>query len=99
LSADEDILSQKVRSLYAKGGEDVSGPKANQPPGHRNDVLLEETTAGENGAEALSVTNGGSAAEPTNSELAPGAGSGSRRDTAIQRETSELAGGLEDWQN
>ncbi|KAI1982527.1 hypothetical protein LOZ53_005230 [Ophidiomyces ophidiicola] len=94
ISADEEILSHKVRLMYEIGDGDIDESEISQILAMDENVLWEEpSSVGEeadlaSGAENSSLT-----------ELAKTATHASRRNSTIQREETELAGGIEDWNN
>ncbi|PGH00069.1 hypothetical protein AJ80_09230 [Polytolypa hystricis UAMH7299] len=97
LSVDEEILSHRVRLMYDKGDENVSESEVNELL-NNSDVLWEEaspTTAdGVNGGSITELAN-----TPSSAGVEQGSRNGSRRNSFIEREPTELAGGLEDWEN
>jgi len=87
ISADEDMLSRRVRLMYEKGEENVSDSEVADSMAMENGVLWEE------------------AAETPASDAPSGAGTKRlstvkpERKSMLKKETNELAGGIEYWQN
>jgi hypothetical protein len=86
ISADEDMLSRRVRLMYEKGEENVSDLEVTRAMAQEHGILWEEP----------STTDGVAAkplCEPNNltKDL--------RSAGTIRREEQELAGGIEDWKN
>lgn len=91
ISADEDMLSRRVRLMYERGEEDVSDADVSRAMAQENGVLWEEPSPTEDGTDAVSDRN----ASTTDFRSVSSIGTKS----AIKREAHELAGGIEDWQN
>lgn len=87
ISADEDMLSRRVRLMYEKGEDNVTDSEVAKAMASENGVLWEE------GALPDSETSGSLA-----NETKPRASVEVER-IRIKRETQELAGGAEYWQN
>lgn len=91
ISADEDILSRRVRLMYERGEEDVTDADVSRAMAQENGILWEEPSPTENGTDAVSDRN----ASTTDFKSVSSIGTKS----TIKREAHELAGGIEDWQN
>ncbi|KAI9761555.1 MAG: hypothetical protein M4579_000947 [Chaenotheca gracillima] len=103
LSADEEQLSQRVRAMYEYG--DPSGP----PPGQSSDManshdIPEEAIGEGHGPDLFRRQPAGAAdrrvshaSDARNSRRASGLSR--RRESVIQREEHEIAGGMEDWED
>ena len=92
ISADEDMLSRRVRLMYEKGDDDVSDSDVVKAAASENGVLWEEGATSE--AEA-----GSSLAPQSNGADPKGRASAEVERIRMKRETQELAGGIEYWQN
>ncbi|OQE41322.1 hypothetical protein PENCOP_c005G00182 [Penicillium coprophilum] len=94
ISADEDMLSRRVRLMYEKGEDNVTDSEVAQALASEHGVLWEE------GAVPDTETSGTLAARTskTGNETKPRASVEVER-VRIKRETQELAGGAEYWQN
>lgn len=90
ISADEDMLSRRVRLMYEKGDENVTDLEVAKSLAMENGVLWEEVAPTPTEASAVSgrSASGGESVGPESSN-----GSGPKR------EPHELAGGIEYWQN
>ncbi|KAH2463171.1 hypothetical protein KXW63_008037, partial [Aspergillus fumigatus] len=90
ISADEDMLSRRVRLMYEKGDENVTDSEVAKSLAMENGVLWEEVAPTPTEASAVSgrSASGGESVGPESSN-----GSGPKR------EPHELAGGIEYWQN
>ncbi|CRG92622.1 TBC domain-containing protein C1778,09 [Talaromyces islandicus] len=91
VSADEDMLSRRVRLMYEKGEDNVTDAEISQAIAEENGVLWEEPTTVEDSLGQLPVVN---ASTTDVRSIASNGVNGS-----IKRESKELAGGIEDWQN
>ncbi|GAD95276.1 TBC domain protein, putative [Paecilomyces variotii No. 5] len=89
ISADEDLLSRRVRLMYEKGEEDVSDAELSKAIAADNGVLWEENTPTEGGTDVVSDANVSTDAKSINSV--------GQTNGSIKRHTHELAGGIEDW--
>ncbi|KAL8734391.1 MAG: hypothetical protein Q9166_001589 [cf. Caloplaca sp. 2 TL-2023] len=100
LSADEHVLSSKVRSMYEDGNSKVSDIAVTPGPftaGRHEKVssssISQDTSAPpdllDHQAERATAFRGESKAPP----------GGNRRISSLLREDKELAGGIEDWEN
>lgn len=92
ISADEDMLSRRVRLMYEKGEDNVTDSEVAKAMASENGVLWEE------GAVPDSETSESLATTETGDETKPRASVEVER-IRIKRETQELAGGAEYWQN
>ncbi|KAI9374289.1 rab-GTPase-TBC domain-containing protein [Aspergillus egyptiacus] len=90
ISADEDMLSRRVRLMYAKGDENVTDSEVARSYALENGILWEEPTPTTEAFETSASETGPKPVEP------PVDSEGSR---APKREANELAGGIEYWQN
>ena len=103
LSANDEVLSSKVRSMYEGGAEEnstyeaglydrtVEGPAEEQKPSIRqvSNSSVHPTTAPQ-------ITMNGEAGHRAPSQAIT---TTSKRSSAIVREANELAGGIEDWED
>jgi hypothetical protein len=91
LSAEEESLSQKVRRMYEIGNND-STTFDDRSSGHYNEARTQETPSlpGSAVASATDLTSNGSIRAPHSLV---------RKPSYIKRESYELAGGIEDWQD
>lgn len=98
LSTDEEMLSQKVRAFYEAGLDLEHGSMRSPSFGQKMDAGWQSTLEGMGAISMASVSRATSASDirSTHSGI-PSAGN--KRESLIQREESELAGGLEDWQD
>lgn len=83
VSADEDMLSRRVRLMYEKGEEDVTDAEVSNAMALENGILWEESTPTEGGTDVVSDVKSVSSVGYANG--------------SIKREAHELAGGIEDW--
>ncbi|KAJ5761004.1 hypothetical protein N7520_008160 [Penicillium odoratum] len=91
ISADEDMLSRRVRLMYEKGDDSVTDKDVAKAMAEENGVLWEETTPDlETASTPSNLEN-----PPTSTARA----SGEVERKRMKRETQELAGGIEYWQN
>lgn len=93
ISADEDMLSRRVRLMYEKGDDNVTDSDVALAMAADNDVLWEE------GATPESETASTPAPNLTVVDSAKGRASAEVERIRMKRETQELAGGIEYWQN
>lgn len=91
VSADEDMLSRRVRLMYEKGEDNVTDADVTRAIAEENGILWEEQTPVEGTSEQSSELNGST----TDFRSITSVGATS----SIKRESKELAGGIEDWQN
>ena len=97
ISADEDMLSRRVRLMYEKGDDDVTDSDVAKALASDNGVLWEEGTPDAETETAstpgpnLNVQNGNPGSN--------GRASAEVERIRMKRETQELAGGIEYWQN
>jgi hypothetical protein len=94
ISADEKMLSQRVRLMYEKGEDNVTDSEVAKALASENGVLWEEGALTDNETSKTPAVN----AKRTESESKPRASAETER-RRIKRETQELAGGAEYWQN
>lgn len=92
ISADEDMLSRRVRLMYAKGEENVSDSEVARSLAMENGTLWEEPTPTntetfESSASEADTKPAETSTDPDDPSAAP------------KREANELAGGIEYWQN
>ncbi|KAJ5749955.1 hypothetical protein N7533_006983 [Penicillium manginii] len=92
ISADEDMLSRRVRLMYDRGDDKVTDSDVAKSIAADNGVLWEEGATSD--VETAS-TPGPQAPEPESK----GRASEEVKRTRMKRETQELAGGIEYWQN
>lgn len=94
ISADEDMLSRRVRLMYERGDDNVTDTDVAKAMATDNGVLWEESTS----------TDVETASTPTPQLDAPSPNAAARASAEVERkrmkrETQELAGGIEYWQN
>lgn len=98
LSADDEMLSQKVRSMYESGTDQDVVTIRDRLSGISDQDIEEEVIDGtafeEMPSALLSVKRAYSGPAPVRSSSLS-----SRRASVIKREVQELAGGVEDWQD
>jgi hypothetical protein len=94
ISADEEMLSRRVRLMYEKGEENVTDSEVAKAFASENGVLWEEGAVTDNEASETPVAQRNEA----ETEPKPRASAEVER-RRIKRETQELAGGAEYWQN
>ncbi|KAJ5235550.1 uncharacterized protein N7469_004718 [Penicillium citrinum] len=92
ISADEDMLSRRVRLMYDRGDDKVTDSDVAKSIAVENGVLWEENATSD--VETAS-TPGPQSSEPTSK----GRASEEVERMRMKRETQELAGGIEYWQN
>lgn len=92
ISADEDLLSRRVRLMYEKGDDNVTDSDVAKALASENGVLWEE------GATPEEETASAPAPE-LNGTDSKGRASSEVERIRMKRETQELAGGIEYWQN
>ncbi|CAG8179890.1 unnamed protein product [Penicillium salamii] len=94
ISADEEMLSRRVRLMYEKGEDNVTDSEVAKAIASENGVLWEEGAHPETETSETPSVLG----NETNAEPKPRASAEVER-RRIKRETQELAGGAEYWQN
>ncbi|KAJ5916245.1 hypothetical protein N7504_000260 [Penicillium tannophilum] len=92
ISADEDMLSRRVRLMYEKGDENVTDKDVANAIATENGVLWEETTPD---LETASMPASNLDTPIASTDRA----SAEVERKRMKRETQELAGGIEYWQN
>lgn len=92
ISADEDMLSRRVRLMYEKGDDDVTDSDVAKAIASENGVLWEEGAT----SEADTASTPAPVVTRTDSNARA---SGEMERMRMKRETQELAGGIEYWQN
>jgi hypothetical protein len=93
ISADEDMLSRRVRLMYEKGDDNVTDSEVAKALASEHGVLWEEGAAPDTEtSETLTQTN-------NNGNKTKHKASVEVERVRIKRETQELAGGAEYWQN
>ena len=97
LSADDEMLSQKVRSMYEVGTDQDLSSFQNRLSNNAVDIE-EEAINGEEFCESSSNHRAHNVA-PTHDSSETTPSCTNRRESFIQREERELAGGIEDWQD
>lgn len=97
ISADEDMLSRRVRLMYEKGNEDVSDTEVAKATALENGVLWEEFP------ETAKDSTDGDTDEPDNRSLASSISRNTNnypsQQPSFTKEAHELAGGIEYWGN
>ncbi|KAK2768183.1 hypothetical protein FQN54_000035 [Arachnomyces sp. PD_36] len=100
LSADEELLSRRVRLMYDKGEEDVSDSEVNQLTVRENGTLWEEEATTENeSSDGVSTTLVASPTDAQTNGVVDQADERRARRASFIRKEGELAGGLEDWKD
>ena len=94
ISADEEMLSRRVRLMYEKGEDNVTDSEVAKALASENGVLWEEGAVTDNETSETPVAQTNEA----ETEPKPRASAEVER-RRIKRETQELAGGAEYWQN
>ncbi|KAK7533069.1 rab-GTPase-TBC domain-containing protein [Phyllosticta citribraziliensis] len=96
LSADETMLSKKVRSMYEYGDEKAADWVMEQPAGANEDSIVEvgRVPAPRDG-DTLSIAKSRNGDAPRTFSIV----SSVRPKSAISKEPHELAGGIEDWED
>lgn len=92
ISADEDMLSRRVRLMYEKGEEDVSDSEVANTMAAENGILWEESPGAAEVPADPGTDEGG--ASKRVSTIVP-----DQRQFTPKKESNELAGGIEYWQN
>lgn len=104
LSADEEMLSKRVRSMYEYGTEgagEVPGGFASQAGSILEEALVEEEDEGTEGEQSVSSPPASPELNVPKRphEIARSPSFNRRRQSSIKREPTETAGGMEDWQD
>ncbi|KAA8646368.1 hypothetical protein EYZ11_010498 [Aspergillus tanneri] len=94
ISADEDMLSRRVRLMYEKGEENVTDMEVAKSMALENGVLWEEAGATSTETSRLSGPSLSGAESKSMVSLV-----GPDNQSPIKREAHELAGGIEYWQD
>ena len=94
ISADEDMLSRRVRLMYEKGEDNVTDSEVAKAMASENGVLWEEGST----SEIETASTPAPHLDTTECKGFPRASVEVER-IRIKRETQELAGGIEYWQN
>lgn len=95
ISADDDMLSRRVRLMYEKGDDKVTDSDVARAMADDNGVLWEEGTPD---AETVSIAGPNLTVQNGKPE-SNGRASAEVERMRMKRETQELAGGIEDWQD
>ena len=103
LSANDEVLSQKVRSMY-EGGTEEDGSRLSGLQDKTGNGVIEESKPSIRQVSSTSsylanppqITMNGEATQRAPSQATSAA---SKRSSVILREANELAGGLEDWED
>lgn len=99
LSLDEELMSRKLRAIYEYGTEDPSLWGERSSSTSRHDAIIEENPPSMEGVSTTSISRATSTSELHNNASAVGFVSKQNPTKSTEREESELAGGLEDWEN
>jgi len=102
LSADEVMLSQKVRSMYEYGDAKEQNRMAERSAGIANEGVEEQAVRDEESSFAISQAKGspGTSKNGTSNAASPMTPAmNGRRESTIRREQNELTGGIEDWED
>ncbi|KAF3491195.1 GTPase activating protein [Arthroderma uncinatum] len=94
LSVDEEMLSRKVRLMYEKGEDVVSEAELNQALDEDESMLMDQEAEGSESTDNANSTAPASERSETGSSATI---SPTRRRNTVARESTELAGGVEDW--
>ncbi|KAL4748598.1 hypothetical protein BDW72DRAFT_151380 [Aspergillus terricola var. indicus] len=92
ISADEDMLSRRVRLMYAKGDENVTDSEVARSYAMENGTLWEEQTPTKSETFENSASEAGLKCAETSTDT-------DANSSVPKREPNELAGGIEYWQN
>ncbi len=103
LSADDEMLSHKVRSMYEGGTDNDTGLADNSSSQRgRSNRVEESIMPGNSSTSLINLKNildanakGGTSARPSSRATT----TTSKRESMIIREETELAGGIEDWED
>lgn len=93
ISADEDLLSRRVRLMYERGDDNVTDSDV------AKSIALEQGVLWEEGATTPETETASTPAPDLNSREPKGRASAEVERIRMKRETQELAGGIEYWQN
>lgn len=97
LSADDEALSHRVRSLYDRGGYEEGAPKIDANIRRSNNVAPDQTqTSNSTNPSALNLNGQNATLQPPPSRAASTA---SKNNDGLLRDDTELAGGIEDWED
>ena len=99
LSMDEEMISQRVRSMYNYGLEEGSDWDQRSGLSQQKDTITEEDLLDREDDSAVSVSRATSASDLRSSNSTIGHTPGRRRASFIEREENEIAGGVEDWKD
>ena len=103
LSADDEILSQKVRSMYECGYDEETSWSAGRFSRSGSGMKSEETAPTADSFRTPSryedTLLSQEMRDMTSRDFSQPTTVDSRRESSIQREETELAGGIEDWEN
>ncbi|KAJ5891798.1 uncharacterized protein N7473_008026 [Penicillium subrubescens] len=92
ISADEDMLSRRVRLMYEKGDDNITDAEVAKAMASDNGVLWEEPTTPD-------IETASTPAPEMNGTDLKGRASEEVERIRMKRETRELAGGIEYWQD
>lgn len=98
LSVEEETLSQKVRSFYEAGAEMPNGAETHSSLASKMGLRWQDALINAEGSSVNSLSRATSTTE-VHSETFAEPSIWAKRESLIQREENELAGGLEDWQD
>ena len=99
LSTDEETLSQKVRLFYEVGSELPQDADGISSLGRRIGLRWQDALAGHDGKSTSSVSRATSNSDLRSVDSSVGQRAISTQEPVTAREDSELAGGMEDWQD
>ncbi|KAI9870436.1 MAG: hypothetical protein M1830_004256 [Pleopsidium flavum] len=103
LSADDVMLSQKVRSMYEYGNAMEQNRMGHRFADRANEGVEEEVVIDEESNFAISQSKGGLGTSksgiPDDTASPRPPPENGRRESVIAREQNELAGGIEDWED
>lgn len=93
ISADEDLLSRRVRLMYERGDDNVTDSDV------AKSIALEQSVLWEEGATTPEAETTSTPVPDLNRGESKGRASAEVERIRMKRETQELAGGIEYWQN
>ena len=99
LSTDEEHLSEKVRSFYAVGVEPAYDSDAHLTVANKMGLRWQDALGAGTEASSMASLSRGTSTTDIHSEVASQRNGESKNSPGFHREESELAGGIEDWQD
>lgn len=98
LSAEEETLSEKVRSFYSLGSDQPDNTDGRSSLANRMGLRWQDTVNATDGGSLMTMSRATSTTD-IHSDNSASHSTADRQAPIIPREEHELAGGLEDWQN